>query len=83
MVQEFRELNNRYRNNEFEQILTHELGIYFLKMRSVSRVPILRRLAERANINVEGIQGRQLFEHLHIPEGIFGQPSPSSKCVMM
>jgi len=71
MQQIFRTLNRAYQNNEFESILTHEYGNYFLKLRSLSRTEILRQLAQSANITVENVQGRQLFEFLfcqNIPE---------------
>jgi len=64
LEQEFKRLKRHYRDNEFEQIFSHELGLYFLKMRSVSRAPILRRLAAKGNINVESIKGRVLFEYM-------------------
>lgn len=70
----FRELNTAYKNNEFEIILIHQYGNYFLKLRSLSRTEILRQLAEKAEISIENIQGRQLFEHLfcqNIPEQTF------------
>ncbi|MFQ5688048.1 MAG: hypothetical protein ACE5GV_15480 [Candidatus Scalindua sp.] len=60
----FNELNSHYKENDFESIFNHENGIYFLKMRSLSRVEILRRLAEKARIDIENIQGRQLFKYL-------------------
>lgn len=71
MIEIFRTLNAAYKNNQFEVILAHEYGNYFLKLRSLSRTEILRQLAERAEINIENVQGRQLFEHLfcqNIPE---------------
>ncbi len=64
MEQIFNELNDYYRNNDFESIVNHQYGIYFLKLRSLSRIEILRRLAEKANIDISGIQGRQLFSFL-------------------
>ena len=62
MIEIFRELNTAYKNNKFETILAHQYGNYFLKLRSLSRTEILRQLAERAEINIENVQGRQLFE---------------------
>ncbi len=64
MKQAFQQLNNCYRSNDFEGIFTNELGTYFLKMRSVSRVAILRRLAEQADIDVDEIKGKKLFEFM-------------------
>ncbi|MFA5782984.1 MAG: hypothetical protein WC868_12025, partial [Bacteroidales bacterium] len=71
MQEIFRTLYRAYQNNEFETILNHQQGNYFLKLRSLSRTEILRQLADRAQINIENIQNRQLFEHLfcqNIPE---------------
>lgn len=67
----FLALSKAYKNNDFETILKHEYGNYFLKLRSLSRTEILKQLAETAEINIEAVQGRQLFEHLfcqNIPE---------------
>jgi len=71
MEQIFNELNDYYKNNDFESIFSHQYGVYFLKLRSLSRAELLRRLADRVNINIDGIQGRQLFKFLfcqNIPE---------------
>jgi len=71
MEQIFNELNDYYKNNDFESIFSHQYGVYFLKLRSISRAELLRRLADKVNINIDGIQGRQLFKFLfcqNIPE---------------
>jgi hypothetical protein len=57
-------LNKAYQNNDFEIIFGHPYGNYFLKLRSLSRTEMLRKLSQAANINIEEIQGRQLFEYL-------------------
>lgn len=67
----FRHLNTAYNNNNFEIIVNHRFGSYFLKLRSLSRVEILKQLAQRQSIDIQHIQGRQLLEYLfcqHIPE---------------
>lgn len=64
MQQIFRTLNTAYQNNDFEVILNHQFGNYFLKLRSLSRTAILRELSHFATINIENIDGRHLFEHL-------------------
>lgn len=64
MIEIFRILTSAYQNNDFDTILNNQHGNYFLKLRSLSRVDILRRLALFANVSVEGVHGRQLFEHL-------------------
>lgn len=71
MQEIFRELNTAYERNNFPFLLNHPHGNYYLKLRSLSRAEILRQLAERANIPIDNIQGKQLFEHLfcqNIPE---------------
>lgn len=64
LKQEFRKLKNCYDNDEFEEVLCHELGIYFLKMRSVSRNTILKELAEKLKINISNIENQKLFEFI-------------------
>lgn len=69
----FRQLNNAYNNNDFGTILNNQFGNYFLKLRSLSRAEILRQLSQRQNIDIQNVQGRQLFEHLfsqNIPEQV-------------
>lgn len=61
---EFRELKIYYDNDNFEKLLYHKLGVYFLKMRSVSRAPLLKRLANKAGIDITNINQRDLFEYL-------------------
>jgi len=73
MQQIFRMLNKAYQNNEFGTIFNHQDGNYFLKLRSLSRTEILRNLAKTAEINVDNIQGRQLFEYMfcqNIPQAV-------------
>lgn len=71
MEQIFNELFLYYKNNDFGSILSHQFGIYFLKLRSISRPELLRKLADRVHINIDGVQSRQLFKFLfcqNIPE---------------
>lgn len=64
LKQEFRKLRRYYQENDFERIFDHELGIYFLKMRSISRSKILKKLAERSGIDISGISGKNLLEFM-------------------
>jgi len=64
MRETFIKLNTAYKNNEFEAIIDNQYGNYFLKLRSLSRTEILRQLAAKAKVNIENIQGRQLFEYM-------------------
>jgi len=62
--QAFRSLKRYYQDNEFEKIFSHDLGIYFLKMRSISRSNILRSFGDWMGIDTCGIPGRDLFEFM-------------------
>ncbi len=76
MIEVFRKLNSAYNNNDFKPILNHQFGIYFLKLRSLSRVDILRQLAQRHTIDIQNVRGRQLFEHMfcqYIPEQLLNE----------
>jgi len=64
MEQIFNELKSYYEKNDFESIFKHKYGIYFIKMRSLSRTEILKRLAEKAGVDIGNIKGRQLFKYL-------------------
>lgn len=64
LKQEFRVLKRFYNDNEFEKIFNHKLGIYFLKMRSLSRNVLLRELAEKLKIDVSEVENRRLFEFM-------------------
>lgn len=64
MLETFTILNRAYQNNDFNTILNHQLGNYFLKLRSLSRSDLLKQLALLNDINIDNIQGRQLFEHI-------------------
>ena len=44
---EFKKLKRSYEDNDFEAIFEHEKGIYFLKLRSISRTALLKDFAEK------------------------------------
>lgn len=62
--EEFRKLKSYYDENNFEELLKHELGVYFLKMRSISRLPLLRRLANKVGLDISNVKEKNLFEYL-------------------
>lgn len=64
----FRELNKAYKEDDFDTIFNHPYGIYFLKLRSLSRTELLREFIQRENIEAENITARQLFEHIFCKE---------------
>mgnify|MGYP001249948725 CR=1 FL=1 len=64
LKQEFKTLKGYYEDNEFEKIFIHKLGIYFLKMRSLSRSTILKELAPKLKIDISNIENSRLFEFM-------------------
>ena len=58
---EFRKLKRYYDDNEFDQIFNHELGVHFLKMRSISRSVLLREVADKQGIDISNVETRKLF----------------------
>lgn len=65
MPTNFNTLKNLYDNNQFVDLINDPDGIYWLKLRSISRAPQLRELCRRAGIDYEGIGYRQLFKHIY------------------
>lgn len=61
---EFTRLKDYYNSDKFDQILDHERGIYFLKMRSISRSNLLRKLADNLRIDTSSIESRRLFQFM-------------------
>lgn len=61
---EFKILKKQYEESKFEDIFGNKLGIYFLKMRSISRKALLEELAEEAKIDVSDIKGKELFDFM-------------------
>ncbi|GAA5818477.1 MAG: conserved hypothetical protein [Methanobrevibacter sp. CfCl-M3] len=67
MKMEFNKLKKYYDNNNFEEVIKNELGLYFLKLCSISRVKYLRKIADKLNINHENISGQgKLFEFMFV-----------------
>ena len=76
MTTTFNTLRRLYDNNQFSTLLKDPSGIYWLKLRSVSRAAHLRNLCQRLGIAYEGLSSRQLLPHVydHRPdEGIIDQ----------
>lgn len=65
MATTFELLRRFYDNNQFAELLQNPNGIFWLKLRSVSRSSQLEQLCQRAGINCEGIRGRQLLAHVY------------------
>lgn len=64
LTQEFKKLKLYYQENEFEKIFNHEYGIYFLKMRSISRTNILDTLSKKLKIDISDVPKKELFEFM-------------------
>jgi hypothetical protein len=65
MPTDFNAILNLYNNNRFAKLVSHPNGIYWLKLRSVSRTQQLRELCEKVGIDCEEIPSRQLFAHVY------------------
>jgi len=65
MLTDFDVISTLYSNNKFAELVHHPNGIYWLKLRSVSRIQQLRQLCDRTGIEYEGIPGRQLLAHVY------------------
>ncbi len=65
MPTDFDVISTLYSNNKFVELVQHPHGIYWLKLRSVSRIQQLRQLCDRTGIEYEGIPGRQLLAHVY------------------
>lgn len=54
-----------YQDNKFDVLLKEEEAIYWLKLRSISRKPLMIELCELADVDCTGIKGTKLFEHVY------------------
>ena len=61
---EFKKLKTFYDNNEFQEIFNHPKGSYFLKMRSISRTLLLKKLAGKLALDISKVPNKKLFEFL-------------------
>ncbi len=65
MPTDFRTIADLYNSNRFVELVQHPNGIYWLKLRSVSRTKLLRMLCERMGIDHEKIESRRLFVYVY------------------
>jgi hypothetical protein len=65
MPSDFNTLKQLYDSNQFMDLIDNPLGVYWLKLRSVSRAPQLRELCQKTGIAYDGVSGHQLFEHVY------------------
>ena len=65
MATSFNDLRRLYDNNQFAELLDDPDGIYWLKLRSVSRAAQLREFCQKTGINCEGLSARQLLPYIY------------------
>lgn len=65
MATEFKTLRRLYDEDQFQELLKNPDGIYWLKLRSISRTEILRELCEKAKIENYNIPVKSLFNHVY------------------
>jgi hypothetical protein len=75
LEKEFDLLEQYFNDNKFDKVVDHKRGIYFLKIRSISRITLLRDFATKNEINIPTTKNnkKNLFKFLFctdIPEQI-------------
>jgi hypothetical protein len=65
MPSAFNALRRLYDNNRFTELLRDPDGVYWLKLRSISRAQQLRQLCQQIGLDYEGIDGRQLLAYIY------------------
>ena len=54
-----------YQNNKFDVLLKEKESVYWLKLRSIARKPLLLEFCNLSGIDCSGFTGEKLFEHLY------------------
>ncbi len=65
MPTSFASLRQLYANSQITELIKDNDGIYWLKLRSISRPEQLRQLCTKVGLACEGIAGRQLLEYVY------------------
>ena len=65
VMNKFNHFKNLYQNNEFDALLRDRDGIYWLKLRSISRKRILIDFCHFVDINYVEINPKKLFQHIY------------------
>jgi hypothetical protein len=65
MPSAFNSLRRLYDNNQFTDLLRDPDGVYWLKLRSISRAEQLRQLCHRIGLDCDGVPGRQLLAYMY------------------
>lgn len=61
----FEQVLRAYKNGEFSILQNCEDGLYFLKLKTLSRLELMRKLALNANISIEGLTSNAAFRKLY------------------
>jgi len=77
LKEEFQKLTKFYKEDNFEKIINHKLGTYFLKMHSISRPKLLEEFAKRMGITLPEFKGKGRSKKLL--EFIFCQGIPEEE----
>lgn len=65
MPSNFNTLRKLYDNGQFVELLHDPDGVYWLKLRSISRTEQLRQFCQHLGFNYEGIPARELLAHVY------------------
>lgn len=65
MPSDFNTIRKLYDDDRFVELLHHPNGIFWLKLRSISRAEQMRQFCQRIGLDTNGIPSRQLFEHVY------------------
>lgn len=65
MPSDFNAIRKLYDDDKFVELLHHPNGIFWLKLRSISRAEQIRQFCQIIQFDTEGIQSRQLFEQVY------------------
>lgn len=65
MPSDFNTIRELYDDDRFVELLDHPNGIFWLKLRSISRAKQMRQFCERIGLDTKDIPSRQLFEHVY------------------
>jgi len=65
MPPDFNALRKLYDNGQFVELLRNPDGVYWLKLRSISRTELLRRFCQHIGLAYEGIPARELLAQVY------------------
>lgn len=65
MTSDFEEINKLYDNNNFVELLNHPNGVFWLKLRSISRTEQLKQFCKKIGLDITDIPVKKLFEYAY------------------